>query len=172
MAATVQSVLGRSSQNDVEQMQTEYFTWVNAQLGAGIGIGIAVETMTTRDLAELEVNLPPGEALYLAVDGDDLAGDDLLGSDSGRHRPGAADVGAPGLSLTRAGWHAVDTRCSPDSCSPRARPSKSLTPRAGSSSRHAPADSAVTRSPLLRSAWHAWRDACRTTGDARQRKQR
>lgn len=74
MSVTVQRVLDRSSQDRVEQLETEYLTWVNAQLEAEFGITLDIAAMLARDLAELEVYLPPRGALFLAVDGDDLAG--------------------------------------------------------------------------------------------------
>ena len=61
-------------QDRVEQLETEYLTWVNTELGAELGIRLDVEAMIARDLAELEIYLPPRGALFLATDGDDLAG--------------------------------------------------------------------------------------------------
>lgn len=74
MPVTVQRVIDRSWEDRIEQLETEYFSWVNAQLGMEFGIGLDIKAMIARDLAELEVYLPPRGALFLAADGDDLAG--------------------------------------------------------------------------------------------------
>lgn len=74
MTVVVQRVVDRSTQDRIEQLETEYFRWVNAELGAEFGIRLDVEAMIARDLGELEIYLPPRGALFVAVDGADLVG--------------------------------------------------------------------------------------------------
>lgn len=74
MAAVVQRVLDRSIQDRLEHLETEYFTWVNGELGTEFGIRLEVGAMIARDLDELETYLPPRGALFVAVDHGDLVG--------------------------------------------------------------------------------------------------
>lgn len=74
MAVVVQRLIDRSMQEQIEYLETEYFRWVNAELGAEFGIGLDVDAMISRDLNELEIYLPPRGALFVALDGDDLVG--------------------------------------------------------------------------------------------------
>ena len=89
MAIEVHRVTDRSSQDQVRALETEYFAWVNAQLGAEFGISLDVEAMIARDMADLEAYLPPHGALLVAADDDgELAGMVFLA----RIRPDAAQV--------------------------------------------------------------------------------
>ena len=74
MGVVVQRVVDRSMQVAIEDLETEYFGWVNAELEAEFGIRLDVAAMIARDLGELEIYLPPRGALFLAADGADLAG--------------------------------------------------------------------------------------------------
>ena len=70
----LQRVTDRSMQIGVQNLETEYFRWVNTELDAEFGIRLDVEAMIAHDLAELEIYLPPRGALFLAADGTDLVG--------------------------------------------------------------------------------------------------
>lgn len=72
--AVVQRLIDRSMQGQVQDLETEYFSWVNSQLEAEFGIRLDVEAMIARDLAQLEIYLPPRGALFLAAYGTDLVG--------------------------------------------------------------------------------------------------
>ena len=74
MGVVVQRVVDRAMQGQVQDLETEYFGWVNSQLEAEFGIRLDVEAMIARDLAELEIYLPPRGALFLAADDADLIG--------------------------------------------------------------------------------------------------
>ncbi len=74
MTVVLQRLVDRSMQDRVEQLEVEYFSWVNQELGAEFSIGLDVEAMIARDLEELEIYLPPRGALFVAVDGVDLVG--------------------------------------------------------------------------------------------------
>lgn len=70
----IRRVVDRSAQDQVRALETEYFTWVNAQLGTEFGIGLDVEAMIAADLADLEVYFPPHGALLVAEEDGELAG--------------------------------------------------------------------------------------------------
>ena len=72
--ATIQRIVDRSMQTQIEHLETEYFGWVDAELAAEFGIRLDVEAMIAKDLRELEIYLPPRGALFVAVDGADLVG--------------------------------------------------------------------------------------------------
>ena len=74
MAASVHRIIDRSMQDRIQHLENEYFRWVNAQLEAEFGIRLDVEAMMARDIAELEIYLPPRGALFVAVEGADLVG--------------------------------------------------------------------------------------------------
>lgn len=74
MTVVVQQVIDRSRQAGVQDLESEYFRWVNAELESEFGIRLDVEAMIARDLAELKIYLPPRGGLFLAADADDLVG--------------------------------------------------------------------------------------------------
>jgi GNAT superfamily N-acetyltransferase len=63
-------VTNRQHDAEIRDLETEYFAWVNAQLGAEFGIALDTNRMIARDLSELEMYFPPRGGLFLAhVDG-------------------------------------------------------------------------------------------------------
>ena len=67
-------VTNRQHDAEIRDLETEYFAWVNAQLGAEFGIALDTERMLARDLSELEMYFPPRGGLFLARVDEHLAG--------------------------------------------------------------------------------------------------
>ena len=114
MSVVVQQVIDRSRQAGVQDLETEYFRWVNAELEGEFGIRLDVEAMIARDLAELQSYLPPRGALFLAADADDLVGMIFL-------TPIRSDTARSGActSATATADRAWAGRCSPVRCKPQ-----------------------------------------------------
>lgn len=74
MSPAVQRITDHASHRQVEELETEYFTWVNSELGNEFGISLDVEAMIAHDSANLHIYLPPSGALFLAVEDDEVAG--------------------------------------------------------------------------------------------------
>lgn len=89
MSPAVRRVTDHTSRRQVEELETEYFTWVNAKLGSEFGISLDVAKMIAHDSANLHIYLPPAGALFLAVEDDDeVAGMIFLA----RIRPDTAQI--------------------------------------------------------------------------------
>jgi GNAT superfamily N-acetyltransferase len=71
---TTARITNRTHEAEIRELETEYFAWVNAQLGAEFGIALDTERMLTRDLHELEMYFPPRGGLFLAHVDNALAG--------------------------------------------------------------------------------------------------
>lgn len=79
MPIEIHRVTDRSTQDQVQALETEYFTWVNAQLEAEFGISLDVEAMIARDIADMEAYFPPHGALLVASEDGELSGMVFLG---------------------------------------------------------------------------------------------
>ncbi len=62
----IKRITTRASQPQIQALETEYFTWVNVQLGAEFQIQLDIEKMIDGDLTHLEIYFPPTGGLFLA----------------------------------------------------------------------------------------------------------
>jgi GNAT superfamily N-acetyltransferase len=62
----IKRITDRAQEQQVRELEFEYFTWVNTQLHAEFQITLDIEKMITNDLENLEMYFPPTGGLFLA----------------------------------------------------------------------------------------------------------
>lgn len=62
----IKQITDRAQEQQIRELESEYFTWVNTQLHAEFQIKLDTEKMIAKDLNNLEMYFPPNGGLFLA----------------------------------------------------------------------------------------------------------
>ena len=70
----IKRIADRAREQEIQALESEYFTWVNEQLHAEFQIVLDIDRLIAGDIINLERYLPPTGGLFLAEKESALAG--------------------------------------------------------------------------------------------------
>ncbi len=62
----IKRITDRTQEQQIRELESEYFTWVNHQLHTEFQIALDIEKMIAGDIANLNIYFPPTGGLFLA----------------------------------------------------------------------------------------------------------